>query len=70
MADFKRFVFLDEHSEPFAVMVLGGFPWLCYWNESQKCFTTLRQIDSDEINKFAEHKLCDEQADLYFNYRK
>lgn len=64
----KDFVFLDANSRPFAVMMLSGQPWLCYWNEGYKCFTTLRPTNQGEIFMFARDKLPEDQADLYFNY--
>ena len=36
--EFKKFVFGND-SQPYAVMMLDGEPWLCYWNEGQ-VFTT------------------------------
>jgi len=70
MQDFKKFVFLDGRGYPYAVMVLDENPWLCYWNEGQKCFTTLRQIDFDEVNTLSGRRLSDKYADMYFDYWK
>lgn len=64
------FVFLDANNRPFAVMMVSGQPWLCYWNEGYKCFATLRPTNQGEIFRFARDKLPEDQAGLYFNYAK
>lgn len=68
--EFKKFVFIGNDSKPYAVMMLDGSPWLCYWNEGYKCFTTLRRINQSDVFSYASIKLPEEQADLYFNYGK
>jgi hypothetical protein len=68
--EFKSFVFLDGNSRPYAVMMLDGAPWLCYWNDAYKCFTTMRPVNQGEIFAFAANKLPEGQADMYFSYGK
>lgn len=68
--EFKKFVFIGNDSQPYAVMMLDGEPWLCYWNEGQKCFTTLRRLNRAHVTVYRGIALPDEQANLYFNYGK
>lgn len=66
----KGFIFIDERSCAYAIKMLDGSPWLLYWNEGQKCFTTLRPATQNDIFAFGSKALPQEQADLYFNYGK
>lgn len=67
--DEKGFVFLDDRNAPYQVRMWDGKPWLCYWNEAYKCFTSLRPVSQAEILQFSKHRLPQDQADLYLDYK-
>ena len=62
--DEKGFVFLDANSRPFLCRMWGGEPWLFYWNDTQKCFVSLRKVTPMEVWDFPDN-LTQEEQDLY-----
>ena len=47
--DEKGFVFLDGANRPYRCAMWGDQPWLMYWNDSQKCWVSLRPVTQSEI---------------------
>jgi len=65
--DGKGFVFMDStRCRAYNVRMIDGQPWLCYWNDGYKCFTTLRPVTQSEIFQFAKYALSDDLAKCYF----
>lgn len=67
--DEKGFVFLDDAHRPYLCRMIEGSPWLCYWNEECKCFTTLRPVSQTEILLFP-HNLTEHEQDWYLDRKK
>lgn len=67
--DERGFVFLDSLKRPFLCRMIKGTPWLCYWNEGGKCFTTLRPVTQMEIFQFP-HNLTEREQEMYLDYHK
>ncbi len=60
------FVFLDAVSRAYNIRMLDGQPWLCFWHEGYKCFTTLRKATEYEVDRYKQLALPKDMADLYF----
>lgn len=67
--DEKGFIFLDSMNRPYQCRMLGGEPWLCYWNDGQKCFITLRAVGQCEVWSFP-HNLSQEEQDMYLEVQE
>lgn len=64
--DETGFVFVDR-GKAYQVRMVGDNPWLCYWNEYEKCFVTLRMLNQTEIWQLSAMKLPEEQASMYID---
>lgn len=62
--DEKGFVFLDANYRPYKCAMWGDQPWLFYWNEGQKCWTSLRRVTQMDIWTFPRN-LPEAQQQLY-----
>ena len=65
MKEYEDFVFLDAVGKPFAVRLIDGEYWLCYWNKGMEQFVTLRQTGTNEMKRWYNKKLPKKQAALY-----
>lgn len=57
MSNDKGFVFKDEMGRSYKCKNIEGQDWLLYYNEVYKCWTTLRPVTPQEIEKFKKHKV-------------
>ena len=63
--DEKGFVFIDGNSRPYWCRLWGGVPWFMYWNDSQKSWVTLREVNQTEVWAANEMAISDEMAEIY-----
>jgi len=63
--DEKGFVFIDGNNRPFWCCMYHGTPWIMYWNDGQKAWVTLRQVNQTEIWQANEMAIPDDQAEIY-----
>lgn len=50
--DEKGFIFLDDDNRGFKCRLWEGEPWLFRWNKNDKCWTSVRKINQEEINHY------------------
>lgn len=66
--DANSFVFLDDRPWPYlAKQQVNGDWWLYYWSEGQKNFVTMRQLSSDDVERFRPLAMPESQANLYLD---
>ena len=63
--DETGFVFLDDSSRPYHVRMWNGVPWLFWWHPANK-WVSQRSLTQSDVWTFAERRLPEEQAALYF----
>ena len=52
--DKDGFVFIDGMDRVYKCCVLENKSWLLKWNNNNKCWTTLHEINSQDVNEYYE----------------